>query len=113
MLGQGGEHVAAAYLRSLGYHIRATNVRLSRDELDIIAFDPADDVLVFAEVKTRSHLADEFLPEKTASWHKRRKLKRAARRWVAEHEYEGGYRMDLICVRGGKVTEHFRELEWD
>jgi putative endonuclease len=113
VLGEKGEVIAVRFLKDLGYDIRGTNVRIGRDEIDILAHDPFDDVIVFVEVKTRSHLRSGFLPEKTASWKKRAKLKRAARRWVANNHYDGGYRMDLICVRDGKVKEHFLELSWD
>lgn len=113
VLGQRGEKIASEYLRALGYGIRGTNIRLGRDEIDLIAHDPADDVLVFAEVKTRTEIREGFHPELTASWRKRTKLQRSARRWVAEHNYDGGYRIDLICVVAGKVAENFKELSWE
>ncbi len=110
--GATGERLAAEYLLSLGYAIRHLNARVGRDEIDIIAFDPVDDVLVFAEVRTRTLLGKAFLPEKTAGQKKRFLMKRAARRWVARHDYHGGYRMDLVCVDARQVTAHFRELSW-
>ncbi len=113
MLGKAGEHVAAAYLLAPGYEVPATGVRLGPDEIDIIAFDPADNVLVFAEVKTRTGIREGFHPELTASWRKRVKLRRSARRWVAQHEYDGAYRIDLLCVVHGKVAEHYKELSWE
>lgn len=113
-LGALGEDLASAYLRSLGYAIRQRNARQGRDEIDIIAWDPEDQVLVFVEVKTRTEKTREgFHPDKTATEDKRVKLRRAVRRWVAGHDYDGGYRIDLICVQEGKITNHFKELNWD
>ena len=43
-----GEDIAATYLASIGYGIRSRNIRLGKDEIDILAHDPVDDVLVFA-----------------------------------------------------------------
>lgn len=111
--GRAGEGIASVYLLKLGYTIKERNVRLGRDEIDIIAFDPVDAVLVFAEVKTRAHLDENFRPEMSADWQKLKKLQRSAQRWIAEHEYDGAYRLDLICVAGGRVVDHFRELSWD
>ena len=109
-----GEDLAAAYLHSIGYEIRGRNVRVGRDELDIIAWDPEDQVLVFAEVKTRTEKTREgFHPEMTAAADKRRCLRRAARRWVANHDFDGGYRIDLLCVQEGRISNHFKELSWD
>ena len=51
-LGRLGEDVAARYLVSRGYEIIARNWTCQAGEADIIARD--DDILVFAEVKTRS-----------------------------------------------------------
>jgi putative endonuclease len=113
-LGSDGEGLAALYLQSIGYDVRHRNVRQGHDEIDIIAHDPEDDVLVFVEVKTRTKKTQNgFVPEKTASQKKRYILRRAVRRWVAEHGYDGGYRIDLVCVQEGRITNHFKELAWD
>ena len=114
ILGAEGETIAEAYLRSIGYEIRNKNVRIGRGEIDIIAWDPEDQVLVFTEVKTRSEKTlPGFHPDKAATEDKRVTLRRAARRWVADHDFDGGYRIDLVCVQEGRVTNHFKELSWD
>lgn len=90
------------------------NVRVGpKDEIDIIALDREENVLVFAEVKARSKDDKVFRPELNAGSVKKEKLRRSARTWIAEHEYDGGYRIDLICVANGKVSEHVRELPWE
>jgi putative endonuclease len=112
-VGKEGEQIADEYLRTLGYAIRAKNVRVGRDEIDILAFDPVDSVLVFAEVKTRSVRSRDFPAQMNAGWRKCKKLRRSARAWTEEHNYQGGYRLDLICVESGRVTEHLKELLWE
>ncbi len=51
-LGALGEKIAADHLEKNGYRIVDKNVRMSKNEIDIIAED--DSFLVFVEVKTRS-----------------------------------------------------------
>ncbi len=114
LVGEAGEVIAWHYLTSIGYDVRERNIRIAKDEIDILAHDPEDDVLVFVEVKTRTEKTREgFVPEKTAAAKKRANLRRAARHWVASHDYDGGYRIDLVCVQQGRVTNHFKELAWD
>ena len=113
IVGAEGEDVATLYLTSIGYEVRARNVRVGKDEIDVIAWDPEDEVLVFAEVRTRTKKTEEgFHPEMTAAAKKRQKLRRGARHWVANQEFDGGYRIDLVCVQEGRVTNHFKELAW-
>lgn len=111
-VGDAGEELAAKYLLRQGYDIRERNLRLHRDEIDIVAFDPKDAVLVFVEVKTRSKAGADFYPEMDVHQRKLARIRRSARAWVSKHDYEGGYRLDLICVVDGRVTEHFKELDW-
>lgn len=109
--GEQGEDAAQRFLELCGYTILARNVRIgSHDEIDIVAFDPQDDVIVFAEVKTRTSFSESFRPELNLTQRKRRALTRAARAWIAEKEWEEGYRLDLLCVVNGRVVEHYREI---
>jgi putative endonuclease len=110
-VGRQGERIAEEYLRGQGYQIRDRNVRIGeKDEIDLLVYDPVDDVLVFVEVKTRKKHQDDFPAEINAGWKKRFTLRRAMRRWVGDRDFDGGYRMDLICVEGGAVREHFMEI---
>ncbi len=111
IIGKQGEEVAKSYLQTLGYKIYGCNIRISRDEIDIIAYDRVDKVIVFAEVKTRSHHVRDFGPELNLTEAKKRKLQRAARAWIHEHDFMGGYRMDVVFVVCGKVVDHWKELE--
>jgi len=109
-VGEVGEEIAVKYLRSLGYQIYSRNVRLGKDEIDIIAYDPSDKVLVFAEVKTRTSSNENFRPEFNFTYFKKRKLFRAVRKWISQNDFEDGFRVDLISVAGGKVVDHFKEI---
>lgn len=105
-----GEEVATRYLRSLGYKIINRNVRVGRHkEIDIIAWDPMDSTLVFVEVKSRS-VESDYDPSLNMTYAKKRLLRDAMRRWVAQNEWEDGYRLDLLCVVGGYVKQHIKEV---
>ena len=112
-IGREGEEIAVRYFVSIGYDIRGRNVRIGRDEIDILAHAPVDDVLVFAEVKTRSNDSKDFPPELGIDWRKKQCLIHAARMWVNRYHYDRGYRMDLVCVVNGRVMNHLKELDWE
>lgn len=112
-IGKYGELVAEKYLKRYGYQIWERNVRIGRrDEIDLVAFDQKEGVLVFIEVKTRSQQSEDFHPLLNFTYKKRKSFQRAVRRWIARAEYEGGYRMDMVCVVEGGVTEHIKEVGW-
>lgn len=112
LTGLRGEDVALRYLQRSGFTVLGRDVRLDRDQIDILAYDPEERSLVFVEVKARSVRSDAFRPELGLDARKRHAMVRAARRWVAERGYEGGYRMDLVCVVEGQVVDHLKELAW-
>src|SRR3989338_313823 len=106
IVGRKGEDIAVRYLKSLGYKIIDRNTDVGRyKEIDIIARDLCDDVLVFVEVKTRSKQS-VFMPEMNMTRSKKDALHHAIRQWIAQKEYEGGYRLDLVCVVEGHVVQH-------
>ncbi len=81
--GRRGEEIAAAFLYHLGWEIRGTNVRVGRrDEIDIIAHDPRDDVLVFTEVKSRTRSTHAFHGELNITPVKKSAMHRAALQWI-------------------------------
>ncbi|HXP93655.1 MAG TPA: YraN family protein [Candidatus Binatia bacterium] len=53
--GRQGEDAAAELLRKAGYAVLGRNVRIPGGEIDIVCLD--GDVVVFVEVKSRSHAA--------------------------------------------------------
>lgn len=91
----------------------ARNVRSGpHDEIDIIAEDPRDDVLVFVEVKTRS-ADDGYAPGLALDRRKRTAMLRAARRYIDERGEERGYRFDVVCVVAGRVSEYWEDITED
>lgn len=111
IVGEKGESLAADFLRKIGYRILAANVDVgAHDELDIIAVDPKDHVLVFVEVKSRAKRDDDYVPSLNLTKEKRRNMFRAARRWMTTHNYDGGYRFDLIGIAGNTVIEHILDV---
>ncbi len=105
-LGKAGELIARRYLERLGYKIHAANVRLKKDEIDLIAYDPKEKMIVFVEVKTRRTSSEAYPIHSAVNAHKRRCLKRAISRWVIREQYEGPGRIDVLCVENDRVTEH-------
>ncbi len=46
------------------------------------------------------------------TWEKKRCMRRAARRWIAERHHNGGFRLDLICVAESRVVDHLINVGW-
>lgn len=82
-LGRLGEDVAARYLVSRGYEIIARNWTCQAGEADIIARD--DDILVFAEVKTRSSTEKGF-PSEAVDSKKRGKYLKIAELFIRRYD---------------------------
>ena len=111
LVGEKGEDNAARFLQQYGYHILDRNIRVGRhDEIDIIAVDPQENVLVFVEVKTRSRVGADYLPSLNLTREKRERMFRAARRWMDAKKYDGGYRFDLVGIAGATVVEHILDV---
>ncbi len=107
--GSQGEALAVRHLLRQGMRVLERNVRLGKDEIDIVAFDPLDRCVAFVEVKMRSNGAD-YHPSLNMTRKKRRVILRAARRWVSDKGYDGGYRLDAAYVSGNSV-EYVVDLE--
>jgi putative endonuclease len=111
--GKQGEEIAVRYLKELGYEIRERNVRLQRYEIDVVAFDRRRKMMVFVEVKARSHLSPAYPIRTAVDQRKRRALREAVARWVTAHKYEGPGRIDIVSVGKGSVVEHIMDLGSD
>lgn len=96
-LGTRGETAAAAYLQRAGMEIRATNWRTASGEIDIVAWEGPD--LVLVEVKTRR--SDRMgTPEEAVSPSKQRRLVRLARAFLAESDVRPRLvRFDVVSIR--------------
>ena len=106
-LGQIGENIAAAWLQSQGYRIIERNWRYLHKEIDIIA--EQGDELVIVEVKTRQGKTD-LLPSDLVPHAKERYLINAADAYIRWHGVEKETRFDVIIVsfpgRGEHEIEH-------
>lgn len=94
-LGAWGESVAATHLEAKGYRIVTRNWRCTHGEVDLIA--QAGEELVFIEVKTRRGRGMGS-PEEGLTPTKQKKLMKLAQVYVAEHDLDVDWRIDLIAV---------------
>jgi len=102
-LGKAGEQRALQLLKTKGYTILETNWRNNKAEVDIIAIDK--DELVIVEVKTRS--TDYFGdPEEAVGPVKAKNLIRAAEAYIELHDMDIDVRFDIISIilKNGKAT---------
>lgn len=107
-IGRHGEQIAVEFLRSRKYKIHDCNVRLGHDEIDIVAYDTVERCLVFVEVKTRTMFDPEFPPQMALHHRKKKKMKRAAWKWMHLHEYDAPWRMDAVLVIKSDVYRHYK-----
>ena len=61
-IGDLGEKFAAKFLKKKHYKLLSRNIHVSHNELDIIALDKKNKMIVFVEVKTRSVENDLYSP---------------------------------------------------
>lgn len=115
VLGRHGEDAAARLLVSEGFALVSRNWRCAAGELDIVAVD--GDQLVVVEVKTRSSELYGH-PLEAVDHRKLRRLLRLAAAWSAEHpDHARGRRLrvDAIAVTGRSpdtfVLEHLRDVQ--
>ena len=106
--GKMGEQLAARYLTNIGYIILEHNYRRGHLEIDLIALD--GDELVIVEVKSRAY--DNLLQPEAAVDHKKRlALIRLANEYVKTHNRKENVRFDIITVvskEGGAEIKHLK-----
>jgi len=118
-LGDEAEDAVARALTSAGWTILGRNVRVGRDELDVVAVDPGrPPAVVVVEVRRRGR-RDFGLAEETLDWRKRRALRRAMAALREAGRLPDGsplpdhrWRFDLVAVEpdgsGGFTLRHHR-----
>lgn len=108
--GEWGERIAAERLRMEGMVIVERNSRpLAQDqrlEIDIIAYEPQSDTMVFVEVK--QHSRHMFCERRLRSIddRKRKNLRIACAAWRQKNRWEGDCRFDVVEVFGTPETRH-------
>lgn len=96
-LGRRGEDAAVAYLERVGLRVAARNWRSTGGEVDVIAWEGPD--LVLVEVKTRRSMR-MGTPEEAVSPSKQRRIVRLARAYLAESgSAPRVVRFDVVCLR--------------
>ncbi len=109
-IGIKGEQIAADFLLNKGYNIIFRNWRSGNKEVDIIA--TTGDLLIFAEVKTRSSTSFLF-PEEAVNKKKQQFLKVAATAFTEQNQGYRNFRFDIISVLlEGEIAKeiiHFEE----
>ena len=117
--GAAGEEAAARYLATLGWRVVARNVKVGRDEIDILAVDPGvPKTLVVVEVRSLRTAAFGH-PEERVDRLKVGRLYRALAGLAGAVESDGGLnrlprRVDLVIVdrrSGRQEIRHLRALE--
>lgn len=93
--GKKGEELAVAHLRSLGYEILHVNWRYLHLEIDIVARDGNE--LVIVEVKSRGVHSYEH-PLEAISNQKIRHLVNAAEAYIIQHDLDFETRFDVILI---------------
>lgn len=112
-VGRYGEDVVARRLAADGWEVIARNWRCPQGEIDIVAIDGDD--LVIVEVKTRRSAAFGS-PQEAVTGEKLRRLRRLAAAWLAGQERRfPGVRIDVAAVTVGRAgaasVEHLRGVQ--
>ncbi len=108
-IGELGEKLARQYLIKLGYRILATNWYYGHLELDIVARDR--DELVIVEVKSRSGIRYEH-PSEAVTNGKMKRIVEAADAYILENDLDMETRFDIITViffGQEHELEHFKD----
>lgn len=98
-MGRAAESAVAAWLEARGYVVLGRNVRIGRDEIDLVALDGA--TLVCVEVRARRRGAMVH-PLESITASKRARMRRAALRCATERG-EREVRIDVAAVVDGAV----------
>ena len=101
--GDAAEQEAERFLRKHGFRIVDRNVTYPQGEVDLVAVEKRSGALCFVEVRSRTLIggkAPEISPEETVTPAKRRRIIRAALRFVRERRAaDRVLRFDVIAVR--------------
>lgn len=116
-MGALGEQTACKYLLHKNYKILATNLRVTNNEIDIIALDQVNRELVFIEVKTRKN-SNFGTPEIAVTNKKIQSMNFVAQRYIKSNHCNLDYRFDIIAITylGNSMQEprieHFENITW-
>lgn len=106
--GRDGENLAVDYLEGKGYQILERNWRSGHKEIDIIAMD--GDEMVVVEVKSRKSL-DFGDPDIAVGVMKQRMLIFAAEAYISYHNLDVEVRFDILSIVITPDGEHIEHIE--
>lgn len=107
-LGKLGEEMAAEFLEAAGYTILSRNFRYDRAEVDIIAQN-SPDTIVIVEVKTRN--SDFFGdPQSFITPKKIKSIVKVANEYIISNELNVEVRFDIIAVLLNKKEERIEHF---
>ena len=96
-----------------GGRLHGGGPELAEGEIDLVAVEPGDGVIVICEVKTRSSTM-LGRPEEAVMVAKQRRLRRLAARWLAEHRAPlRAVRFDVAAVMADRAGELALEIVQD
>lgn len=108
-IGELAEQLAQSHLLKIGYRILDTNYHYGHLELDIVAQD--GDQLVIVEVKARNGIRYEH-PSEAVTNAKIKRIVEAADGYIQEKDWQGETRFDIITIiffGQNFELEHFKE----
>lgn len=94
-LGKAAEQLAVEYLQRKGYTILDRNWRWGKAELDIVALDGNQLVVVEVKARTSDYFGD---PATAVTPRKIKLLVEAAHAYVTQHELDYEVRFDIVAV---------------
>lgn len=96
-LGKKGEDLAVEKMTQQGMTIIERRWKSHHYEIDIVAFDPSTQEMVFCEVKTRA-TAEWGKPEDSIDWQKIKFTVRAAHHYMKMNGYAYSVRFDVFAI---------------
>ncbi len=106
-LGKEGEEIGLRFLLEKGYKILATNWRYRQEEIDIIAMDKEE--LVIIEVKTRTSAFME--PELAVTRSKQKFLVNATAAYIEQNNINTDTRFDIISIVTNSKYQKINHIE--
>jgi len=112
-LGNLGEKIAEDYLKRKGYKILDKNYKLRLNfspqsgEVDIIAKNQKNNIIVFSEVKTLNSNYRYFSPEEKVNFTKKKKIIKTAESWLLKNKIslDSEWQIDVISIRINPETK--------
>jgi putative endonuclease len=109
-LGKHGELQAETFLLQHAFSILDRNYRHGHGEIDLVAFDPATQEIVFVEVKTRSSL-EYGDPSLAVAYKKRQTLYQTALDWIQTNHRPEDFRFDVIAITP-QTVDYYPNISW-